>query len=1100
MTRAPSPAGLDELRNPTSADAQVAALKQLKNFIVGHDQRKELAVRRGIVAHLARVLQANVKASGKRRQRQSNGGAAAAQNAEQAQEDDMRLQATFIVESLAHGGAPFVTPILAGGLLQPLLGALSPAEAPPKLLTATLRTLIALSSATSTDPFPNSTSARIARELYYKPEGDSLLEIIAQRSNSWITLEQVGLAASLISKTCREESHKSFLVKSGVLDSLAARFASYAVSEGYVRPGSDASYIASLPPAPRQKEFLAVVEAISTIISPSNYRIAVFLSSPAIVAVFPGLRLLGPDEKQAMLTSPRRPHAVHAAEMLLPQLQPAQGKESNFSRAFPALGSLSAPSEMSRISSFADIQSQANAQYITGEEYESPIYAWLIRKTREAHGKEQLTFMRLLEILMADAENHISERPSEHSREGQYRLLSILIVPLLAKMVDEASSGDGNGSSNGKPDLQGSDLLPDALRQLAKFLEHSPILQKSANDANVIKKVCQILKKTFEAVPQPSRQKRWSPTPLSAEAVDESLEGEERSDMLGSAGVPMEMLNVLKCREASLLALAAVAHKEDSHRKIIIEAGAVACIADSLVAYEQKDEDVFARGNVSNGTKDGNPVVVLRAACRAARSMSRSVSVLRTSMMDYGIGKPIYKLLKHPNLEVCKAATDVLCNLLLQFSPMREDLIEAGALKTLCEHASSADTELRLTSMWALKHLVLQADNEIKMTALEELGTGWLIQTVSGPATPLGMSTPNAAHEQVDILNAVEEPSMDIDNGSGISGDEDDVMADSIGLLRPRSTQETAAARMKARLRTIREAETNPAIKAQQDELRIQEQALDFIRNLIMAEPGTDPGVMIDHVLQAFGRDRFFEILTAKLRPRNPGPTAASRDAALLRASASSSPDPTSTSSAGAGATTATNTTSSNAYTYLAPPEILLGTAFIAVHVANGPPAHRQLILSQTPLMQHLVPLFGHPDRRIRVACVWLINNLTWIEDDSDRAGARLRAQELRKLGIEERVRACLGDAELDVRERAKTAVEQLAKLLDGLPPPPAAAAAMGLGQQSASGGAGVGQGQGAEQHAAGGGAGTPGAFPGAAGGGVAGLGASSGSQRPWDR
>lgn len=86
---------------------QVAALKQLKNFIVGHDHRKELVVRRGLIPQLSRVLQSNVKSAGKRRHRQLNGGAGASAVPESIEswghEDEERLQATLIVGSLAVG-------------------------------------------------------------------------------------------------------------------------------------------------------------------------------------------------------------------------------------------------------------------------------------------------------------------------------------------------------------------------------------------------------------------------------------------------------------------------------------------------------------------------------------------------------------------------------------------------------------------------------------------------------------------------------------------------------------------------------------------------------------------------------------------------------------------------------------------------------------------------------------------------------------------------------------------------------------------------------------------------------------------------------------
>jgi hypothetical protein len=49
-----------------------------------------------------------------------------------------------------------------------------------------------------------------------------------------------------------------------------------------------------------------------------------------------------------------------------------------------------------------------------------------------------------------------------------------------------------------------------------------------------------------------------------------------------------------------------------------------------------------------------------------------------------------------------------------------------------------------------------------------------------------------------------------------------------------------------------------------------------------------------------------------------------------------------------------------------------------------------------------------------------MVHNLLWMEDSSDSADARRRAEELRKRGFEEAVRSCVFDENLDVRERAK--------------------------------------------------------------------------------
>ena len=176
-------------------------------------------------------------------------------------------------------------------------------------------------------------------------------------------------------------------------------------------------------------------------------------------------------------------------------------------------------------------------------------------------------------------------------------------------------------------------------------------------------------------------------------------------------------------------------------------------------------------------------------------------------------------------------------------------------------------------SLWALKHLVHSASPEIKISCLEELGAGWLIQTLTADtrdpsssfarastsqgSTPMGMGTPNAAGEQVDLLNAADNPTMDVDASSSSGEDEadDDAMTDSLTSLNfprymPQSAtmQRPANMQHRTRLKLIKRDEQNGAVMAWKHEVRIQEQALDFLRNLI-GDPQSEHHKMIDHVL-----------------------------------------------------------------------------------------------------------------------------------------------------------------------------------------------------------------------------------------------------------
>jgi len=114
MVQAPTPAAVEALRNSTNVQQQQESLKQLKNSLIGHDQIKESAVRNGVIESLVAI-----------------------------RSGEARLQSTIISGSIASGGPAFVAPLVAAGLPQYLLEALSWREE-YKLVTASLRALKSL--------------------------------------------------------------------------------------------------------------------------------------------------------------------------------------------------------------------------------------------------------------------------------------------------------------------------------------------------------------------------------------------------------------------------------------------------------------------------------------------------------------------------------------------------------------------------------------------------------------------------------------------------------------------------------------------------------------------------------------------------------------------------------------------------------------------------------------------------------------------------------------------------------------------------------------------------------------------------------------------
>lgn len=260
----------------------------------------------------------------------------------------------------------------------------------------------------------------------------------------------------------------------------------------------------------------------------------------------------------------------------------------------------------------------------------------------------------------------------------------------------------------------------------------------------------------------------------------------------------------------------------------------------------------------------------------------------------------------------------------------------------------------------------------------------------------VGLSTPNAAGEQVDLLNPssmdVDEPGADADDMVEDDEDEDgEVMYDEASSTHYQSSHMRSTLdppvpvfNSKRYLSSIREMEQNDEYAARRDEASIQQQGLDFLRNVIN---GDDCGALTDHIMNQIGSAKVYELLTAKLSP-------------LPRSSSSARP--------------IYNTT-----------ELVLSTIHVIIHLANASAKHRQMLIAQKPLLQAMLPHFNHVDHRVRVMCVWAVNSLTWIEEDGDRRDARQRSNELKAVGIEQAVRALTSDPNLDVRERVKTAIRQ---------------------------------------------------------------------------
>jgi hypothetical protein len=91
------PVSLSKLCQPQSAKDSIALLKLLKNELIGHEQKKEQCIKHGFVNPLVSILSAC--ASNSTDSTFWSGDVTAAER------EDLRLQATIILGSLAHGMA-----------------------------------------------------------------------------------------------------------------------------------------------------------------------------------------------------------------------------------------------------------------------------------------------------------------------------------------------------------------------------------------------------------------------------------------------------------------------------------------------------------------------------------------------------------------------------------------------------------------------------------------------------------------------------------------------------------------------------------------------------------------------------------------------------------------------------------------------------------------------------------------------------------------------------------------------------------------------------------------------------------------------------------
>jgi hypothetical protein len=568
------------------------------------------------------------------------------------------------------GGPAFITPLLAGNILPPLLEVLRPSETPAKLVTTTLKTLNQIVDAVTqekpwadmSDTSRSTLAFAVSEQIYVRPVIENLAEILSQPAGSIKANQQISSVVRLIMKTCQEENQKKLLVDAGILDILATKLTAIAAAD-------ESSQDIDAKPSNRDQLprtcLSDLLEAVAAIIKDSHFYTARFLYSQSIQQLFGW-----PKDRTTATYDGYNSSSKPSWDKLIPRVQTMASKSDPYIKSWPALGSHSHATTTATMETYGRLPSvdtlqQPTSRSVITDESESPLFIWLMYVARRGEGRERLSACWLLALLKKFGERWPLNDPSKNTRERHF---SYLIIPLVAKMVEECSPTSEHSKKAYAAGPAAKEEMRFVLERaplvLAELVTGNKALQSAAVDARMLPTLIQILKRSFDTITT-STKPLWQPRSASLEVKDPEID--LASSTLGRSGLSADVLHAFKYRESVLLALAALAGDQDGLRKLVIEMGAATHIIEAMVPYTEKNES----GAAPTTAKDGNPEAVLVAACKVTRSLSRSVSVLRTSLIDHGVAQPVYELLMHPSVKVQIAATEVITNLVLEMSPMR---------------------------------------------------------------------------------------------------------------------------------------------------------------------------------------------------------------------------------------------------------------------------------------------------------------------------------------------------------------------------------------------------------------------------------------------
>jgi hypothetical protein len=625
------PQSLTVLASATNSDDRLRALKQLKNDIIGHESRKEVIIHNGVAKILAQCLT----------------------------DDDgqILLQAIHVVTSLSNAGNAYIAPLVNADIVTALCYIFEDSNSPPKTKLVALRALAVIVQSLAKDPFEYYTTLR--NDVYSEVTSPSIVQVFANylagNTTSAQDVDFFSLVLEIVTHTASDnEARQRTYVQYGVLDILASKLAAWIVTyQEDFRKDFPYHVLERLSAPPPRDCLTNLLLTIAPLVEESQYRSLRFLFSRDINAILPtSTSLLGTDQDSMNLDTPQ---LSHPWERLLPQLTALPApvpnhthKSDNFRKSFPVLNSFnqSAPR--------VPFVSVGNSWSRYPNEPSSHLLAWLVYMARSTQGNERLAVLWLLSVLVKATELSV----------GFGKPLGLLVVPIILRLItDEPSAPAHEKNTTG--------ITPELI--LAEFINNSNSLQMAAFEGEAIKPLTSRLRKAFDVIrSQPTTM--WSPEQSPKTTPSRSLTS---STQLGPLTPTRLISDTLLFRAHAIEALASISEKENTNRTDTIKTGIMSSVIDALNPYpidpNASDPDFRYVKRIDDiDPKQGNPTYVLKAALALLLALSRSTNVLRTSLIDNQIAKPVLALVQHEDISVKLAATDVLINLLLHFSPMKE--------------------------------------------------------------------------------------------------------------------------------------------------------------------------------------------------------------------------------------------------------------------------------------------------------------------------------------------------------------------------------------------------------------------------------------------